>query len=83
MADGDEDQSGNEQGQEPGYKNLGVVSSCFSSLEYNVGEKSLAMTFAKDGRRYIIEGISEIEVERWVQSLSAGGYFNSFIRGNY
>lgn len=83
MADGDDDQDQEQEQPEEGFKNLGVVSSCFSSLEYNSSSQSLAMTFAKDGKRYIIEGIPEIEVQRWIDSGSPGGYFNSFVRGAY
>jgi hypothetical protein len=77
MANGDTD---TDQG---GFKNLGVVSSCFASIEYDSSNKQLAMTFQKDGSRYIIDGIEEIEVDRWINSGSPGGYFNTFIRGSY
>lgn len=86
MADGDDD-SGN--GSDDGgftparFRDTGVVSSCFSRIEYDENEKRLAMTFAKDGRRYIIDGIEPIEVHRWIDSGSPGGYFNSFVRGVY
>ena len=79
MANGDDE----EQGEGGGFKNTGVVSSAFSSIEYNEDTKQAAITFAKDGKRYIIEGIEAIEVQRWVDSGSPGGYFNSFVRGAY
>ena len=83
MANGNnEDQEGEGQETEAGYKNLGVVSSCFSALAYNASTKQLQMTFAKGGS-YIIEGIDAIEVDRRVNSGSPGGYFNSFVRGAY
>ena len=81
MANGDDDNEGQE-GEESGFRNLGVVSSCFSLLAYNSATKQLQMTFAKGGS-YIIEGIEAIEVDRWINSGSPGGYFNSFVRGAY
>jgi hypothetical protein len=84
MANGDEASSQDQaQATDVGFKNLGVVSSCFSSMEYNSDTKQLSMTFAKDGSRYMIDGIEEIEIDRWINSGSPGGYFNSFIRGSY
>jgi hypothetical protein len=71
------------EGAEPGFFNLNVDSSCFSELSYNPISQSLRMTFAKDGKQYTIEGISEADVDRWMRGISTGGYFNSFIRGNY
>lgn len=65
-----------------GFKSIPVTSSCFSALEYNESEKLLNMTFT-DGRRYQIPGIEPIEVERWTQSESVGGYFNANVRGKY
>lgn len=81
MADGDEDQDQTQEGA--GFTDLGVISSCFASMSYNRSTRQLSMTFSKDGRRYIIDGIEEIEVDRWVNSGSPGGYFNSFVRGVY
>ena len=83
MANGDETDTDTEQGDQPGFKNLGVVSSCFSAIAYNEQSGQLQMTFAKDGRSYIIESIPAIEVQRWIDSGSPGGYFNSFVRGAY
>jgi hypothetical protein len=74
MAEGDENVGG--------FENLGVVSSCFAALAYNAATRQLQMTFAKGGS-YIIDGIEEIEVHRWINSGSPGGYFNSFVRGTY
>ena len=81
MANGDDDSDVKET-EESGFRNLGVVSSCFSSLAYNSTTQQLQMTFAKGGS-YIIEGIEAIEVDRWINSGSPGGYFNSFVRGAY
>lgn len=83
MADGDETDQEDQDQEQPGFENLGVVSSCFSALAYNSATKQLQMTFAKDGKSYIIEEIEAIEVERWKNNLSPGGYFNLFVRGNY
>jgi hypothetical protein len=81
MADEDEDQGQGEQ-VEAGFKNLGVVSSCFAAILYDASTDRLQMVFNKGGS-YIIEGIPNIEVERWINSGSPGGYFNSFVRGQY
>ena len=80
MPDEEDDQQDN--GEDAGFTNLGVVSSCFASISYNKSSKQLQMTFAKGGS-YVIENIEEIEVDRWINSGSPGGYFNSFVRGSY
>ena len=41
------------------------------------------LTFAKDGSTYTIENFSAREWDRWQSASSLGGYFNSFVRGNY
>ena len=79
MANGDDE---DDQTEDPGFQNMGVVSTCFAAISYNRATKQLQMMFNKGGS-YIIEGIEEIEVERWVNSGSPGGYFNTFVRGNY
>ena len=82
--DDDEDQGGGDEegGEQEGFKSLPVESSCFAALAYDASGKRLQMTFAKGGS-YIIEGIEAIEVDRWINSGSPGGYFNSFVRGAY
>jgi hypothetical protein len=81
LADDDnEDEGQEEEGQ--GFKDLGIQSSCFARLSYNSSTKSLMMQFSKGGV-YTIEGIEAIEVDRWINSGSPGGYFNSFVRGSY
>lgn len=79
MADGDDDTEG---GEEAGYKSLPVESTCFAYMAYNKSTQSLQITFQKGGS-YVIEGIDPIEVDRWINSGSPGGYFNSFVRGAY
>lgn len=83
MSSQDSETEADSDGETAGFTNVGVVSSCFSSIEYNSSTGELAMTFAKDGRRYLIPNIEAIEVERWINSGSPGGYFNSFIKGAY
>ena len=83
MADDDTEDQDTGEAEDQGFKNLGVQSSCFAAMAYNSSTKQLQMTFQKDGRSYIIEGIEAIEVDRWVNSGSPGGYFNSFVRGAY
>lgn len=78
MANGNDDEE-----ELSGFTDTGAVSSAFASIQYNQQTKQAAITFAKDGRRYMIEGIEANEVHRWVNSGSPGGYYNSFIKGVY
>ena len=80
MADDEDDQDQESEGS--GFKDLEVQSSCFSRLAYDAGNKTLLMQFVKGGV-YQIEGIEAVEVDRWINSGSPGGYFNSFVRGAY
>jgi hypothetical protein len=57
-------------------------SSAIVRLSYDDETSELFITF-KDGRSYVIPDFPEIEFERWSNSVSLGGYFNSFVRGNY
>jgi hypothetical protein len=57
-------------------------SSAIVRLSYDDETNECFITF-KDGRGYVIQDFPEIEFERWAGSTSLGGYFNSFIRGNY
>jgi hypothetical protein len=59
-----------------------TASTAIANLSYDDDEETLFITFT-DGSRYTIEGFPEIELERWLGSESIGGYFNSFVRGNY
>jgi hypothetical protein len=83
MADEEDDEFEN-KGGDIGFVDLHVSSSCFSSLEYNPRTEQMRMTFVKGNQKvYIIEGIQEVDVDSWVRSMSVGGHFNSFIRGNF
>jgi hypothetical protein len=75
--------TGEEQQTDEGFTELSINSSCFSSMAYNNSTNELQMTFAKDGRSYTIPGIPISEIDKWVNSGSPGGYFNSFVRGNF
>jgi KTSC domain len=59
-----------------------TASTAIANLSYDDEEETLYITFT-DGSRYTIENFPEIELERWLGSASIGGYFNSFVRGNY
>lgn len=63
-------------------KTYPIASTCFARIEYDDETQELWMTFQKGGT-YKIPKIEEIEVERWVEAQSVGGYFNDFVRGNY
>lgn len=82
---GEEDDGGDDTGTEvadPNVVNYPVVSSCIARLTYHRDTSDLYLTF-QDGRSYVLPGFPEIELERWTQSPSPGGYFNAFVRGNY
>lgn len=64
-------------------ESLSVESNAIAHMEYDRDAQELTFTFARDGSRYVIAGISEIEAYRWANSDSPGKYFNSFIRGKY
>ena len=66
-----------------GFVDLHVSSTCFTNMSYNPKTEQLSMTFRKGGQTYVIDGISETDVDSWVRSISVGGHFNSFIRGNF
>jgi hypothetical protein len=59
-----------------------TASSAIPSIAYDDETNECFITF-KDSRQYVIPDFPEIELERWLGSGSIGGYFNSFIRGNY
>lgn len=64
------------------FQNIPIVSECFARIEYDDETEELVMTFQKGGS-YTIQGIPQIEVSRWTESVSVGGYFNNFVRGKY
>ena len=59
-----------------------VQSTCFTRIAYDDETGELIMQFTKGGV-YTIPKIEAVEVERWMQAESVGGYFNDFIRGKY
>ncbi|HEX8837696.1 MAG TPA: KTSC domain-containing protein [Candidatus Acidoferrum sp.] len=81
--DSEEDNGGGEgENGDPLVVRYSPASSCIANLTYHRDTNELFMTFT-DGRNYVIEDFPEIELERWVNSPSVGGYFNTFVRGNY
>lgn len=79
-----EEENGGDEGEngDPTIVNYSPASSCIARLTYHRDTNELFITFVSGGQ-YVIEDFPEIELERWVQSESAGGYFNAFVRGNY
>ena len=61
---------------------VNTASTAIANLTYDDETNECFITFT-DGRSYVIPSLPEIEFERWRNSVSIGGYFNSFIRGNY
>ena len=59
-----------------------VASSALASIQYDdeTGECAIAFT---DGRKYVIPTLPQIELERWVNADSIGGYWNANLRGKY
>lgn len=74
-----EDEGGEETADVVSYS---PASTCIARLTYHRDTRDLFVTFT-DGRNYVLPGFPEIELERWTKSLSIGGYFNAFVRGNY
>lgn len=75
-------ENGGDEEPQQGRINYPVQSSAIVRLEYDVESQTAYVTF-KDGRGYEIQGIPQIEMERWVNSGSVGGYWNNFLRGRY
>jgi hypothetical protein len=59
-----------------------VASHAIASLAYDDEEETLWVTFT-DGRTYQLDGLPEIEFERWLAASSLGRYWNANVRGNY
>ena len=72
---------GNGNGESGGTKSYPVTSSAIARLEYDSGTGEANVTF-QDGRSYSIP-MPQIEVERWANADSVGGYFNANVRGKY
>lgn len=79
-----EAETGDEEsgGGDPNVVSYSPASTCIANLTYHRDTEELFMTFVSGGR-YVIEGFPEIELDRWVNSASVGGYFNAFVKGNY
>lgn len=77
-------ETGDEEGSngDPNVVSYSPASTCIANLTYHRDTEELFMTFVSGGQ-YVIEGFPEIELERWVNSASVGGYFNAFVKGNY
>jgi hypothetical protein len=62
--------------------NYPVSSSALVRVDYDDETEECFITF-KDGRSYTLSNVPQIEIERWVNSGSVGGYWNSFMKGRY
>lgn len=78
----DADTGNGEESDDPTVVNYSPASTCIARLTYHRDTNDLFVTFT-DGRNYVLPEFPEIELERWVNSPSVGGYFNAFVRGNY
>lgn len=58
-----------------------VASEAIARLEYDDETNEAYVTFHKGGS-YAIP-MPQIEVERWANSPSVGGYFNTNVKGKY
>lgn len=58
-----------------------VDSSAIARLYYR-RDKTLSILF-QDGSRYAIENFPALELHRWLNSGSIGGYWNANVRGRY
>lgn len=76
------DGNGAAENGDPTVVSYSPASTCIANLTYHRDTNELFMTFVSGGQ-YVIEDFPEIELERWVNSPSVGGYFNAFVRGNY
>ena len=63
-------------------QNYTVASSAIAALAYDDETETLFITF-HSGHSYEIAGFPEIEFARFVDAPSKGGYWNSFVKGNY
>jgi hypothetical protein len=57
-------------------------SSCIAAIVYD-GESETAWVSFRDGASVELDGLSELEVYRWVNSASPGAYWNRYLRGRY
>ena len=58
-------------------------SSCFSSIGYDAGSETLKVTFLESGISYLYLGFPSSEWSAFSSADSLGGYYNSYIKGNY
>ena len=75
-------EGGSEEGGDDNVVSYSPASTCIANLTFHRDTGELFITFMKGGR-YVIPVFPEIELERWINSPSVGGYFNNFVRGNY
>jgi hypothetical protein len=59
-----------------------VASEAISAVIYDPDTKTCWVTFT-DGTTVELDGFPEIELARWLEAASIGGYFNANVRGRY
>ena len=62
--------------------NYPVQSTALVRIDYDDETSDCFITF-KDGRSYTLRNFPQIEAERWANSGSPGGYWNTKLRGKY
>jgi hypothetical protein len=58
-------------------------SSAIAVMAYDADNQILSVQFTDGRGPYVFQDFPENELDRWANSPSIGGYFNSFVRGNY
>lgn len=58
-----------------------IVSSAIARLTYDADTQECSFTFTKGGTYSVT--LDPIEVYRWVNAESPGGYFNNYIKDRY
>ncbi|MCQ2566719.1 MAG: KTSC domain-containing protein [Clostridia bacterium] len=58
-------------------------SSCFSEVGYDSYYEILVVTFRDSGATYLYLDFPEDEWDCFIDADSLGGYYNSYIKGNY
>lgn len=59
-----------------------VASTAIAALDYDEDAQTLTVTFHRGGR-YELQGVPQIEYERFLAAASKGDYWNRFLKGKY
>ena len=64
--------------------NQTVASTAIAAVSYDDETEEMTVTFHGGGKvNYVLQGVPEIEFQRLIGADSVGGYWNSFLKGNY